>query len=309
MAYRVEYARSGRSACKGPIPCKGTKIEKGGLRLGTVIEIRGDRSLVWRHWGCVTDRIISNLRESIGDPEDLDGVEELNEEDQKKISDAFANGHVAEEDVTLALIEAGKGPGGTPSSSPQKKTPQKKAGGKKKAKKEEFDEEEEEEEWKADESEEDVKPKKKNRASTKVKNEEVELSPTFESKAVKKEENGNHVEQPPKKRGRAAKAKSNDAETASVNVKEEEQDVHIDEKPKKKRGRNAVKTVTEEPAPAKVNGKKAAEPTKAPEEKKRGRSAKGAVKEEESIPAVEDPPAKEQTGRKRGRTAKSNGNH
>ena len=113
MAYRVEYARSGRSACKGPIPCKGTKILKGGLRLGTVIEIHGDTSLAWRHWGCVTDKIITNLRNSIGDPEDLDGVEELNEEDQKRISDAFANGHVAEEDVTPALVEAGKGPGGT----------------------------------------------------------------------------------------------------------------------------------------------------------------------------------------------------
>lgn len=317
MAYRVEYARSGRSACKGPIPCKGTKIPKGALRLGTVIEIRGDRSLVWRHWGCVTDRIITNLRDSIGDPEDLDGIEELEELDQKRISDAFANGHVAEEDVTPALIEAGKGPGGTPSSSPQKK-----GGGKKKAKKEEYDEEEEEEEeeWKAEDSEEDVKPKKKRgkKANAKVKNEEEDPLPIAapkknRTKAVKEEEGkDNHVEEPPKKRGRASKAKNSDATT--IAVKEEDKEVAIDIKPKKKRGRSSanenVEAVKEEPsesaATTKVNGQTAIEP----EKKKRGRTAKGAVKlEEDASPAVEDVPAKEQTGRKRGRAAKSNGIH
>lgn len=32
MSYRLEYASSARSACKGPKPCNGTKIEKGELR-------------------------------------------------------------------------------------------------------------------------------------------------------------------------------------------------------------------------------------------------------------------------------------
>lgn len=35
MAYRLEYASTGRAACKAPEPCKGTKIEKGALRFGT----------------------------------------------------------------------------------------------------------------------------------------------------------------------------------------------------------------------------------------------------------------------------------
>lgn len=35
MAYRLEYASSGRAGCKAPEPCKGTKIDKGALRFGT----------------------------------------------------------------------------------------------------------------------------------------------------------------------------------------------------------------------------------------------------------------------------------
>lgn len=37
----------------GKIPCKGTKIEKGDLRMGTWVEIKGNGSFKWRHWGCV----------------------------------------------------------------------------------------------------------------------------------------------------------------------------------------------------------------------------------------------------------------
>lgn len=38
MPYRIEYAPSGRAACKGPQPCNGSKIEKGALRLGAVVD-------------------------------------------------------------------------------------------------------------------------------------------------------------------------------------------------------------------------------------------------------------------------------
>lgn len=41
MPYRIEYASTGRASCKGPIPCHGTKIEKGMLRLGAVVEVMG----------------------------------------------------------------------------------------------------------------------------------------------------------------------------------------------------------------------------------------------------------------------------
>jgi hypothetical protein len=53
----------------------------------------------WRHWGCVTPKIIENVKKSFEDAEDLDGFEELNEEDQQKLKTAWEAGHVAEEDV------------------------------------------------------------------------------------------------------------------------------------------------------------------------------------------------------------------
>jgi len=36
----------------GQKPCKGTKIAKGELRLGTWVTILEHGSLRWRHWGC-----------------------------------------------------------------------------------------------------------------------------------------------------------------------------------------------------------------------------------------------------------------
>jgi hypothetical protein len=36
----------------GKKPCKGTKIEKGTLRLGVWVEIQGHGSFKWKHWGC-----------------------------------------------------------------------------------------------------------------------------------------------------------------------------------------------------------------------------------------------------------------
>ncbi|KAM0756158.1 zf-PARP-domain-containing protein [Meredithblackwellia eburnea MCA 4105] len=37
--YRLEYSKSARAACKGKKPCNGTKIEKGQLRFGTVVDM------------------------------------------------------------------------------------------------------------------------------------------------------------------------------------------------------------------------------------------------------------------------------
>ena len=53
----------------------------------------------WRHWGCVTPKILENAKKSFEDVEDLDGFEELNEEDQQKLKTAWEAGHVAEEDI------------------------------------------------------------------------------------------------------------------------------------------------------------------------------------------------------------------
>lgn len=60
---------------------------------------RASRS-AWRHWGCVTPKIISNVKKSFSAASDLDGFEDLNSEDQAKITKAFNDGKVAEADVT-----------------------------------------------------------------------------------------------------------------------------------------------------------------------------------------------------------------
>lgn len=101
MPYRLEYAGSNRAGCKGQRPCTGTKILKGELRLGTLVEIQGSQSFQWRHWGCVTPRIIRNIQEKEGitDPNDLDGFEDLLPDDQLRVQRAFADGRVAAEDI------------------------------------------------------------------------------------------------------------------------------------------------------------------------------------------------------------------
>ncbi|SPO21660.1 uncharacterized protein UTRI_01144_B [Ustilago trichophora] len=101
MPYRLEYATSSRAGCKGPKPCLGTKILKGELRLGTLVEIQGSQSFSYRHFGCITPKIIRNIQEKEGitDPADLDGFEDLIPEDQARVARAFADGHVASEDI------------------------------------------------------------------------------------------------------------------------------------------------------------------------------------------------------------------
>lgn len=76
MPYALDYSPSNRAGCKGRKPCKGTKIRKGELRLGTLVTIQGTTSFQWRHWGCVTEQIIRNIKEKDGitDPADLVSV-------------------------------------------------------------------------------------------------------------------------------------------------------------------------------------------------------------------------------------------
>jgi len=114
MPYRIEYAKSGRAACKGPKACKDSgedsKMEKGSLRLGSVTKMPGadgdsHDTAFWRHWGCVTEKVITNMRDEVGEAAELDGYEELTPEDQEKIKQAFVDGHVAESDLTPALKE------------------------------------------------------------------------------------------------------------------------------------------------------------------------------------------------------------
>ncbi|EKM76509.1 hypothetical protein AGABI1DRAFT_44775 [Agaricus bisporus var. burnettii JB137-S8] len=145
--YRLEYAPSARSKCKGPKPCAGTVIAKGDFRFGTLVEFKGNHNFSWRHWGCVTPKILDNVKKSIGEATEIDGYDELNDEDKAKVSAAWDEGHVADADIP----DSARKPEGEEEEKPKRKAATKKA-----AKKDEDDDEEEDEEEEAEE-----KPKKK----------------------------------------------------------------------------------------------------------------------------------------------------
>ncbi|KAJ7690161.1 hypothetical protein B0H16DRAFT_1445244, partial [Mycena metata] len=99
-AYRLEYALSGRSKCKGRKPCNGTEIPKGHLRFGSLVTIPDDKTFfAWRHWGCVTAKVISNVKQIYDAPSDIAGFEALREEDKTRVINAWAVDQVAHEDV------------------------------------------------------------------------------------------------------------------------------------------------------------------------------------------------------------------
>ena len=53
----------------------------------------------WRHWGCVTKKILENIKKSIEEASEVDGYEDLRPEDQAKVIKAWQEGHVADEDI------------------------------------------------------------------------------------------------------------------------------------------------------------------------------------------------------------------
>ncbi|MCJ1228059.1 hypothetical protein MMC12_004719 [Toensbergia leucococca] len=96
MPYRVELAKSARAGCKNKICQEGqVKIQKGALRLGTLVDIQGNQSWSWKHWGCVTPKQIENIKITIEDNLDLlDGYDEVPSDMQATISKALEDGHV-----------------------------------------------------------------------------------------------------------------------------------------------------------------------------------------------------------------------
>lgn len=124
--YCIEYARSSRSKCKGLKPCKGTPINEGDLRFGTWVEFRANHTVVWRHWGCVTPKLLENLKKTISEPSQLEGYNNLRESDRTKIVKAWEDGRVAEDDIPESAKSTVNGFG-------EEKPKKKKDGGNKKA--------------------------------------------------------------------------------------------------------------------------------------------------------------------------------
>ncbi|KKK18802.1 hypothetical protein AOCH_002889 [Aspergillus ochraceoroseus] len=101
-SYRIDEASTGRAGCQNK-ECKDNKVKilKGELRLGTWVDTERFQSFFWRHWGCVTPKIIANFGELVGDDKDLstiDGFDELSPENQEKVKKAVEQGHVDDED-------------------------------------------------------------------------------------------------------------------------------------------------------------------------------------------------------------------
>jgi hypothetical protein len=106
-------------------------------------------SSAWRHWGCVSKKILENAKKVHDDASDLDGFEDLKPEDQAKIVKAWQVGEVADEDIPDSARKPAAEDG---AEKPKKAT--------KKATKKKADEDEDEE---AEEA-----PKKKKASTSKV---------------------------------------------------------------------------------------------------------------------------------------------
>ncbi|KAH7312019.1 hypothetical protein BKA65DRAFT_159092 [Rhexocercosporidium sp. MPI-PUGE-AT-0058] len=70
MSYRVETALSKRAGCQST-ECKanGVKIDKDDLRLGIWVDYGERAGWTWRHWGCVTGKVLQGLRDLVSDPD------------------------------------------------------------------------------------------------------------------------------------------------------------------------------------------------------------------------------------------------
>ena len=78
----VEYSTTALSKCKGK--CR-QRIEKGELRLASIGETL--HVLYWRHVGCLTPKVIENIR----DITNIRGFSTLKQEDQDMITDVLKN--------------------------------------------------------------------------------------------------------------------------------------------------------------------------------------------------------------------------
>ncbi|WBW73904.1 zf PARP type zinc finger protein Hpz2 [Schizosaccharomyces osmophilus] len=94
--YRVEIAANSRSKCKGSL-CGRAKIPAGVVRFGTFVDSGRFQSWAWKHWGCVTPRMLKNIKNRLGEDDlknTLDGITALPDECIDKIIRAVQEGHV-----------------------------------------------------------------------------------------------------------------------------------------------------------------------------------------------------------------------
>ncbi|KAJ9192657.1 hypothetical protein DTO164E3_8240 [Paecilomyces variotii] len=275
--YRLEEASTGRAGCQNK-ECKDQKIKiaKGEFRLGTWVDTEKFQSFFWRHWGCVTPKIVAGLKEILdeadGDYSAIDGFEEISEENQAKVREAIEQGHISDSDWKGDVEMNRPGKHGYRAKATKKKASAKENGSK-------------------SDAEEEAPAAKKGRAGAKAKKETAAAKANIESA-------GSEEEAPVKKRGRPAKS------AASAEKKTEKE-----AKPAAKGGKRKLadadadaETAAAEnpdPRPSKKGRKSAAaEESVAVEEKpKRGRKKAAPTQDQE---ADKEPSEKKSTrGRKK----------
>ncbi|CEJ56142.1 hypothetical protein PMG11_02363 [Penicillium brasilianum] len=108
MPYRIEASPNNRAGCSNK-ECKDQKIKitKGEIRVGTWVETENFQSWSWRHWGCTTPAILSNIAKGVFEKDKvtgdenfqlIDGWEDLPEVYQETVRNALIEGHVADDD-------------------------------------------------------------------------------------------------------------------------------------------------------------------------------------------------------------------
>ncbi|KAL3710489.1 hypothetical protein TMatcc_004284 [Talaromyces marneffei ATCC 18224] len=255
-SYRIEESPNKRAGCSVKA-CKDhkIKIQKGELRLGTWVDNERFQSWSYRHWGCVTVRVLANILEAIeenGEPnfDVLDGFEDLSAENQTKIKEAILKGDIDEADKTdhsLLNGAAGEDAQNEASGSPKKAKADAKAKSKKRSRAQSDDEEEvpskktkktkgrayrgktfEEQQSTQGhqrrvprEEELPIKPTKKAKGKTTVKEETDEEKPAKRSRARKTNEETAQSGKPAKKSKKTAATVDDQSDEEEVDVKEE----------------------------------------------------------------------------------------
>ncbi|KAG1041717.1 hypothetical protein G6F43_012051 [Rhizopus delemar] len=68
------------------------EVTKGELRLG--VEVEQFHGITWRHWACCTPQVIRNMHTALSGPEELNGWDELREDDQERIRRTWEEGKI-----------------------------------------------------------------------------------------------------------------------------------------------------------------------------------------------------------------------
>ncbi|KAJ5750216.1 hypothetical protein N7533_007244 [Penicillium manginii] len=264
MPYRFELSPSNRAGCQTK-ECKDNKVKitKGELRVGSWVDTERVQYWAWRHWGCTTPLVLSNIQTSIADEEDdselnfeaLDGFDELPSEFQEKIKVAIEKGHIEDDEWKGDVAHNRPGMRGMfPRKSRAKavsETPSPKKANSAPTEAVETETSDEGKKGKA------TKPKRK--ANSKA---SVEPKGEDEAKATDKAPSD---EKPARKRKNAAAAAAEEA-TADAPINGDDNKEEDEPAPKRKRATRAKKAVTE------------LEADKNTEAEKGGRTAKNAAK-------------------------------